>query len=139
MTIGKYPYPSPIDQYRAALDARRAPDRPVETVQIALTDAGSRRVGESVREASPAYLPGLGSQPASSAVGPRTNAAAATRDVAGSLEQANRQIARAFTAADAATADLRVAQEAYRVAGQGRDESLRQAQLEGAGALDITV
>jgi hypothetical protein len=138
MVIGKYPYPTPIEQFRAAVDARRAPDKPFEAVQIPPTDSGSQPVGASTKEASPTYLSGFGNEPPSTAaVAPPRNPAAAG-DVAGTVQQAGRQIARAYTASDMATVDLRSALDAYRTAGMNQDEFRRQAQASATRSLDIT-
>jgi hypothetical protein len=138
MIIGKYPYPTPLEQFRAVMEARSAPQYTPDAVQIPPTDPGSQPVGGSAKDASPTYLSGFGNEPSSTvAVAPPRNAAAA-QDVAGSVQQAGRQIARAYTGMENATVDLRSALDAYRTAGMNRDEFQRQAQAEGARSLDIT-
>jgi hypothetical protein len=131
---------SPLDAYRrAAAAAHRSPDVAPDAAETVRQESDARRVAESVSSASPAYLTGPDNRPVSAAVGTRTEVVAAASDPAASLEQAGREIERAYAAAAPAAVDLIAAEQAYRVQAQARDDLALQAQAGGAKSLDITV
>jgi hypothetical protein len=141
MAIEQISSGSPLDAYRRAAAAmHRSPDVAPEAPEVVQQESDARRVAESVSGASPAYLTGSDNQPVSAAVGTRTEVVATSADPAGSLEQAGREIERAYASAAApAAVDQIAAEQAYRAQAEARDDLAQRAQAEGAKALDITV
>jgi hypothetical protein len=131
---------SPLDAYRRASAAmHRSPDVAPEAPEVVQQGSDARRVAESVSGASPAYLTGPDNQPVTAGVGTRTEVVATSADPAGSLQQAGREIERAYAAASPAAVDQIAAEQAYQAQARARDDLALRAQAEGAKALDITV
>jgi hypothetical protein len=132
MAIEQIPSGSPLDAYRRAAAAmHRSPDVAPDAPEIVQQ--------ESVSGASPAYLTGPDNQPVSAGVGTRTEVVARSADPAGSLEQAGREIERAYASAFPAAEDRIAAEQAYRAQAEARDDLALRAQAGGAKSLDITV
>ena len=117
----------------------RSPDVVPDAPEVVQQGSDARRVAESVSGASPAYLTGPDNQPVSAGVGTRTEVVVMSSDPAGSLEQAGREIERAYALAAPAAVDQIAAEQAYRAQAEARDALALRAQADGAKALDITV
>jgi hypothetical protein len=140
MAIEQVTSGSPLDAYRRASAAmHRSPDVAPDAPAAVQQESDARRVAESVSGASPAYLTGPDHQPVSAGVGTRTEVVVSSADPAGSLEQAGREIERAYASAAPAAVDQIAAEQAYRAQAEARDALALRAQADGAKALDITV
>jgi hypothetical protein len=140
MAIEQVTSGSPLDAYRRASAAmHRSPDVAPDAPAAVQQESDARRVAESVSGASPAYLTGPDNQPVSAGVGTRTEVVVSSADPAGSLEQAGREIERAYASAAPAAVDQIAAEQAYRAQAEARDALALRAQADGAKALDITV
>jgi hypothetical protein len=140
MAIEQVTSGSPVDAYRrAAAATHRSPDVAPDASETVRQESDARRVAESVSGASPAYLTGPDHRPVAAGVGTRTEVVAVATDPAGSLEQAGREIERAYASASPAAADLIAAEQAYRAQAAARDDLALRAQAGGARSLDITV
>ncbi|MCX7029184.1 MAG: hypothetical protein NTU62_03585 [Spirochaetes bacterium] len=140
MAIDQISSGSPLDAYRRAAAAmHRSPDVTPDAPEIVAQESDARRVAESVSGASPAYLRGPDNQPVSAGVGTRSEVVTTAADPAGSLEQAGREIERAYASASPAAADQIAAEQAYQAQARARDDLALRAQAEGAKSLDITV
>lgn len=140
MAIEQVSSGSPLDAYRRASAAmHRSPEVAPEASETVRQGSDARRVAESVSGASPAYLTGPDNQPVAAGVGTRTSIVVMPADPAASLEQAGREIERAYASAAPAAVDQIAAEQAYRAQAEARDVLALHAQAEGAKALDITV
>ena len=140
MAIEQIPSGSQLDAYRrAAAASHRSPDVAPDAAETVRQESDARRVAESVSSASPAYLTGPDNQPVSTGVGTRTQVVTTAADPAGSLEQAGREIERAYAAAAPAAADRIAAEQAYQAQARARDDLALRVQAQGAKSLDITV
>jgi hypothetical protein len=140
MAIEQVTSGSPVDAYRrAAAAAHRSPDVAPDASETVRQESEARRVAESVSGASPAYLTGPDNRPVSTGVGTRTEVVATATDPAGSIQQAGREIERAYASASPAAADVIAAEQAYQAQAAARDDLAQRAQAEGARSLDITV
>ena len=106
MAIEQVSSGSPLDAYRRASAAmHRSPDVAPEAPEAVRQGSDARRVAESVSGASPAYLTGPDNQPVAGGVGTRTAIVVRPADPAASLEQAGREIERAYATAAPAAVD----------------------------------
>jgi len=129
-----------LDAYRqAAAATHRSPDVVPEAPEAVRQESEARRVAESVSGASPAYLTGPDNRPVTSEVGTRSPVVATAADPAASLEQAGRDIERAYAAASPPAPDVIAAEQAYQAQAAARDGLAQRAQAGGARSLDITV
>jgi hypothetical protein len=140
MAIEQVPGGSPVDAYRRAAAAmHRSPEVAPDAPETVRQESEARRVAESVSSASPAYLTGPDNRPVAAEVGTRTEVVATAADPAGSLQQASRQIERAYASASPPAADVIAAEQAYQAQAAARDDLAQRALAEGARSLDITV
>lgn len=129
-----------LDAYRrAAAATHRSPEVVAEAPEAVRQEADARRQAEAVSSASPAYLRGPDNQPVTPGVGTRTEVVVSTADAAASLEQAGREIERAYASASPPAADRIAAEQAYQAQARASDELAQRAQAQGARSLDITV
>jgi hypothetical protein len=139
MAIEQVSSGSPVDAYRRAAAAmHRSPDVAPDAPETVRQESDARRVAESVSGASPAYLTGPDNRPVTDEVGTRTGVVATAADPAASLEQAGRQIERAYASASPPAPDVIAAEQAYQAQAAARDDLAQRAQAGGARSLDIT-
>lgn len=140
MAIEQVSSGSPVDAYRQAAAAmHRSPDVAPDASEMVRQEGEARRIAESVSSASPAYLTGPDNRPVAAEVGTRAPVVATAADPAASLEQAGRDIERAYAAASPPAPDVIAAEQAYQAQAAARDELAQRAQAGGARSLDITV